>query len=213
MKSFVALLGGFFFTLIIFGGGALTAVFFVNAEPAAAPRLDGNGAIWTTKAVRVNAAAQDYERLPSQPANENAPREIEVQPASESPSMQPVPVDQLKTAAVSVDQAPEINAAHVEWCSQQFRSYNPASNSYNAYSGAIRECISPYSETDPSYEEAQIPHVEYAAELVNSAYPNEVIKEELSSRHIQSCFERYQSYRPQDNSYQPYGGGPRRQCE
>ncbi|MER9071791.1 BA14K family protein [Mesorhizobium sp. M0904] len=23
----------------------------------------------------------------------------------------------------------------------------------------------------------------------------------------------YRSYRPEDNSYQPYSGGPRRQCE
>jgi hypothetical protein len=30
--------------------------------------------------------------------------------------------------------------------------------------------------------------------------------------HVQSCFDRYRSYRPEDNSYQPFDGGPRRQC-
>lgn len=28
-----------------------------------------------------------------------------------------------------------------------------------------------------------------------------------------ACEQRYRSYRPQDNSYQPFAGGPRRQCE
>jgi hypothetical protein len=35
----------------------------------------------------------------------------------------------------------------------------------------------------------------------------------MTCDHIQVCFDRYQSYRPEDNSYQPYGGGPRQQCE
>ena len=34
----------------------------------------------------------------------------------------------------------------------------------------------------------------------------------LSDDHIDYCFSRYRSYRPEDNSYQPYGGGPRQQC-
>ncbi|WP_363220799.1 BA14K family protein [Mesorhizobium sp.] len=35
----------------------------------------------------------------------------------------------------------------------------------------------------------------------------------LPPDHVQYCFSRYRSYRPEDNSYQPYSGGPRRQCE
>ncbi|MER9869926.1 BA14K family protein [Mesorhizobium sp. M0136] len=30
---------------------------------------------------------------------------------------------------------------------------------------------------------------------------------------MQYCFSRYRSYRPADNTYQPYSGGPRSQCE
>lgn len=33
------------------------------------------------------------------------------------------------------------------------------------------------------------------------------------SDHASYCFNRYRSYRPEDNTYQPFGGGPRRQCE
>ena len=36
---------------------------------------------------------------------------------------------------------------------------------------------------------------------------------QFSSDHIDACFSRYRSYDPRDNTYQPYDGGPRRQCE
>ncbi|MBZ9821613.1 BA14K family protein [Mesorhizobium sp. CA4] len=36
---------------------------------------------------------------------------------------------------------------------------------------------------------------------------------QISAAHIDDCFSRYRSYDPQDNTYQPFDGGPRRQCE
>lgn len=35
----------------------------------------------------------------------------------------------------------------------------------------------------------------------------------VDDRHAQDCFARYRSYNPEDNTYQPFGGGPRLQCE
>ncbi|WP_306797019.1 BA14K family protein [Mesorhizobium sp. GbtcB19] len=35
----------------------------------------------------------------------------------------------------------------------------------------------------------------------------------VSADHADNCFNRYRSYDPRDNSYQPFDGGPRRQCE
>lgn len=35
----------------------------------------------------------------------------------------------------------------------------------------------------------------------------------VSSDHVDYCFSRYRSYDPSDNSYQPFDGGPRRQCQ
>lgn len=35
----------------------------------------------------------------------------------------------------------------------------------------------------------------------------------VSADHVDYCFSRYRSYDPDDNSYQPFDGGPRRQCE
>ncbi|MDX8442964.1 BA14K family protein [Mesorhizobium australafricanum] len=36
---------------------------------------------------------------------------------------------------------------------------------------------------------------------------------QLSGDHVDYCFNRYRSYDPRDNTYQPFDGGPRRQCE
>lgn len=35
----------------------------------------------------------------------------------------------------------------------------------------------------------------------------------VSGDHVDYCFSRYRSYDPSDNTYQPFDGGPRRQCE
>ncbi|RRH95965.1 BA14K family protein [Mesorhizobium tamadayense] len=42
---------------------------------------------------------------------------------------------------------------------------------------------------------------------------DQLLGPQFSGDHIDYCFSRYQSYRPEDNTYQPYDGGPRRQCE
>jgi hypothetical protein len=33
----------------------------------------------------------------------------------------------------------------VRWCEDRYRSYNVRTNTWVAYSGAVRQCISPYS--------------------------------------------------------------------
>ena len=60
---------------------------------------------------------------------------------------------------------------------------------------------------------------DYADTLVDRSQVGYAVADEeetpnyLTPRHIASCFARYRSYSPEDNSYQPYGGGSRRQCE
>lgn len=43
--------------------------------------------------------------------------------------------------------------------------------------------------------------------------PDETGAAQLPPDHVQYCFSRYRSYRPEDNTYQAYSGGPKRQCE
>ncbi|MFU0505819.1 BA14K family protein [Pseudaminobacter sp. NGMCC 1.201702] len=205
MKAFIAAAGGFCVTLMVFAGGALTAVFFVNAEPVADRSLDmDTTALWTNQAVKVNTPSPNLQRLParsiSQLPDKNARQEEEDLARGATPQA----TDPLTTTAISSERTtPEANEAHIEWCFENYRSYDPRDNSYNAYSGERRRCISPYS--DSAEEKANYVEAAYEGEAAMSAYE--------SAGHVQSCFERYRSYRPEDNTYQPYGGGPRRQCE
>ena len=40
---------------------------------------------------------------------------------------------------------PSAGSAHVRWCENRYRSYNPRNNTWISYSGEVRRCISPYS--------------------------------------------------------------------
>jgi hypothetical protein len=55
------------------------------------------------------------------------------------------------------------------------------------------------------YVEDQSAALEYASDAEAGGW--------IDSDHMAYCFSRYRSYRPEDNTYQPFGGGPRRQCE
>lgn len=128
---------------------------------------------------------------------------------------QPTPSDQL-------------SISHMEWCAIRYRSYRPEDNSYTSYDGGQQPCVSPYTR-DPARQEAAST---LGAAPVVRAYPDAdsyagdpAFPEEASvqyaaddsgyagSDHASYCFSHYRSYRPEDNSYQPFGGGARRQCE
>jgi hypothetical protein len=190
--------------LVVFASGAWTTLVFVNAEPVADRQLDMTTAtLWTNKAAKVSTAAADLERLPVWPTTTI---QAEQKP-DEDPPGNP---DLMQTAAITAPDnslQPVVNDAHLAWCYARYRSYDPNDNSYNAFSGARRECISPYFDQSDSEEEA-VGYVEAGMQTVGASGP-----ESFSAEHVQSCFDRYDSYQPEDNSYQPYGGGPRLRCE
>lgn len=122
------------------------------------------------------------------------------------------PIDEETTASIPQaiasdtirETAPTSSMLHVQWCAGKYRSYRADDNSYTLYNGGSRECVSPYSSaySQPPRRERASNHWEVSVEGVSR----------LSARHIRSCFNRYQSYRLSDNTYQPYGGVPRRLC-
>jgi hypothetical protein len=86
---------------------------------------------------------------------------------------------------------PELSDEHLAWCAQRYRSFNPTTNSYRSYGGETRECSSPFQQI-----------IANADRLVET------------KKNVQAaawCAARYQSYRPEDNTYQPWEG-PRRPC-
>jgi hypothetical protein len=242
MKYILALLGGFLVTLGVFACGGLTAIFFVNANPQPAHPLDADtGALWTNKAVRVSAGSQDLQRLPAVPQKadqEEQARNTSPEPHQAAGPTNTDPTVTASTAAATTAQtspktmaqtspaptaqpASATNAAHVEWCSEHYRSYNPADNSYNSFSGVRRRCVSPDLEGAPAAANSAMASAEAepvdasteGASGIAAASTGEMPGGYASPDHVQSCFDRYRSYRPEDNSYQPYGGGPRQQCE
>ncbi|MDB5552435.1 MAG: uncharacterized protein JWL86_2419 [Rhizobium sp.] len=154
----------------------------------------------------------------------------DAEPVADDPMalVDPVNTGAIDPAQNDAEQTPraEQTAAHVEWCSRRYRSYRMEDNSYRPYGGGRRSCESPYSDIAANLGPADV----FAADLGTkktrkNAEPLEdggkveqVIYEdapstEFSGNHVQSCMSRYRSYRPEDNSYQPFDGGPRRQCE
>jgi hypothetical protein len=214
----------------------------VGEEQPRSQNLD-TAALWTSEPASVEKQTLSFQRLPARPVQQPETASLAkdvAKPASQqavTPDVQPVAddpmalVDPVTTGAIDPAQAdaepaPRVEqmAAHVESCSRRYRSYRAEDNSYRPYGGGRRACESPYSDAatlniGPDDGFAAQPD---AQRIRNDAGPREdegqfeqVIYEDaaVSGDHIQSCMSRYRSYRPEDNSYQPFDGGPRRQCE
>jgi hypothetical protein len=159
------------------------------------------------------------EELPSEPEAATIGNETEKELPSES-------LDPVVTASIERMPSEEqpttstLPTAHVEWCANRYRSYRPRDNSYTPFSGGRRTCISPYMDaaSGPSEDVSPPQRDSYTEEVDDPSAPmgnvsaDAVEATNLTQEHVSYCFSRYRSYRPEDNSYQPYNGGPRRQC-
>lgn len=211
MRLFLTIVASLALALTTFVGGLTAATFLLNAEPVRL--LDTSKetvALWTATPTRVDPASQQFERIEG----------IAIQAASAQPDDGTASsIDGALTASVSAPgdrntaaaPKPRQNAAHVEWCMDRYRSYRAEDNTYAPYSGGRRECQSPYPPDGSVLEASAVPggSAEYAVSDAVDTYRNGVA---LADDHVRACMSRYQSYRPDDNTYQPYGGGPRRQC-
>jgi hypothetical protein len=200
VKYLLAVLGGFTLTLCVFMGGAAFAVAYLTAERP--PSTADASLTFSASAVSVDTTQQDFERIDAQPA---------VQPLVQR--LQP-DVDINNPTSATFNETSEHSVAsnnHVIWCTNRYRSYRPADNSYTSYDGGQRECSSPFSnETDVTSpvsgpDEGAI-YIEASMGGTEAGYAGDL-------QHTEYCYSRYRSYRPEDNTYQPYGGGVRRQCQ
>lgn len=196
MKYLVAALAAFcgmVLTLAVFAGGAAFVLKYVTAEPLTVEEPTAASApVSQPQLMGVDRRERDRPSVESMPAPETEPE-----------------IDFLTTGSLvepEVEQPATPSGAHVAWCSSQYRSYRPDDNSYISYSGEVRECISPYSDAEVKLQEG-------ISMQASAAEPSSSSDAGATAEHIDSCFARYRSYRPEDNTYQPYGGGPRRQCE
>lgn len=175
--------------------------------------------LWTAEPVRIDREAQNLERLPPRYAShvvmsEPAPlvQDTAANSAQEELGSIIAQVDLTSTGAV-YDEPSEasldvLSPQHTAWCSQRYRSYEPLDNTYRSFNGELRDCVSPYQVEAP----AEIGEGE-AEVMTVSSEPSSSDGYSLKEDQIASCMERYRSYSPADNTYQPYGGGPRQPCE
>ncbi|WP_292550419.1 BA14K family protein [Mesorhizobium sp.] len=125
----------------------------------------------------------------------------------------------IKPTTPATDEQQAMPAAHVEWCASRYRSYRPSNDHYTSYSGEQRPCISPYLDagaadraTQPADDGASYVEATDTWSMDGDIPADETGGAWLPPDHVEYCFSRYRSYRPEDNTYQPYSGGPRRQC-
>jgi hypothetical protein len=236
MKAVLAVIAGFVISLAIFVSGAVVAGTMLTAKPVRDPvSAQDQTALWTAEPRTVREGAESQlERLPARavPADagsETPARSSSAQDAGTEPSLDTNALDMTTTASIDQDAASAAmdettnpqgrnGEAHVAWCMDRYRSYDAGTNSYRPYSGGRRACVSPYSDgiaTAPVAGE-EIDFREESA-FDKEAGPADYRAAEadgvfMSADHVDYCFSRYRSYDPRDNSYQPYDGGPRRQC-
>jgi hypothetical protein len=249
MKSAFALFATLGLSLMIFIGGLAAATFLLHAGETPS-RLGGSNvaSLWTNEPVRIDPARNTFERLPAIEMASEVPASgpdgqaiAALSSSRDGTNIDDAMVDDVVLAATDASSAdaqsaPAMNEAHLEWCSNRYRSYRPRDNSYTAYSGGRRECaspfpthaaetvaatvatndtISPMPDRHDSFAEDNFPETSTQAELEPQVEQAslEGATGFVTADHAQSCSARYRSYSAEDNTYQPYGGGPRVQCE
>ena len=190
--------------------------------------------LWTSKPVVVDPAKQDYQRVEGVRAVAYVPpTDADVETASfarnEEREAQAYEVAEegvvgRRPADPALMNAGDIDSAHVDWCLARYRSYQVEDNSYQPYGGGPRqECVSPsmqVADAQPAagtFEADSRGQMESISAMSPAAKASEIQQTvEVGSAPIGAheawCHERYRSYRTEDNSYQPFDGGPRRAC-
>ncbi len=222
--------------------GAVYAASFVITDYTPHHFAHMDAPLWTDKPVAIDRSAQALERLPALiaaidvPAQENplggeinsvanavppqrsADRLEIASSQNDDPMMQGA--DMPPMGAQTDNGMIELSAAHIDWCFAQYRSYRIEDNSYQPFDA-------------PERQQCQSPHeggmaVADASGMGEGALPPETVEDTMTGQTVAAeepqmiaasgsvdtawCFAQYRSYRAEDNSYQPFDDGPRRQC-
>lgn len=215
MKALLGIVSGFVLTLAIFASGLAFATWLIVAKPVrpGTPSISV-AELWTRDARLVNTAGQSFERIPAEQAE--VPDTSAIAKAAAAAHETQAAPDPIVTSTVQPSTTTVLPATHVEWCASRYRSYRSEDNSYRSYRGQVRPCISPYLDVASAQPDA-VSYVEANTSMDGYAPTDEgatdQVRPQLSPDHVDYCFSRYRSYRPEDNTYQPYSGGPRRKCQ
>jgi hypothetical protein len=212
MRATVALAFSLSVAMMLFVAGFLSASALM-AKPAteALAHIDVPD-LWPSEPRRVETASQTLERVPG------AAAPVSLQPSGALPLAQaPVianassEIETTSPAASVADDVADDNRAgadpqHQAWCERRYRSYSSEDDSYSAYSGERKPCISPYLDIASSNTLGNDGTADAGVIPVGLSTGRDV-----NLDHVERCQARYASYRTEDNSYQPFSG-PRRTC-
>ena len=130
-----------------------------------------------------------------------------------------------------------VDPAQADRCFARYRSYRIEDNSYQPLSGGPRrQCRAPGAAATGTVATAPVASRPQAPQMQDELQPpperpaaranqragdgeagyaqSEAIDADVpAGSHEEWCFARYRSYQAEDNSYQPFAGGPRRQCQ
>lgn len=234
MRAIFTLVSTIVCAVILFAAGLVVVAYATrDYEPHHFAHMETPD-LWTSKPTAVDPAKQGYERIEGvQVADYVAPTDGDVETASfarsEERGLKTQDIAENAAEAVQpVDSAAmgnaQLNAGHVDWCLARYRSYQVEDNSYQPYGGGPRrECVSPVMDTasvQPAtdlfaaggHEPARDIAVASPVVMASQEQQTADVRSMPIGRHEAWCHDRYRSYRSEDNSYQPFDGGPRRAC-
>lgn len=220
MKALVGILGGFAVSMGMFAGGLVFATTMLSVEEEGKPGRSADVAeLWTGAPRTVNRETQAFERAPGTNPVEEKPQVVAMATPDELSIGRPEPITGFGEDEEVVEEGSAWDAgadaalqAHLDWCANRYRSYDPTRNTYRSYSGGNRECVSPHLAEIRSAAADEVQPIQ-VADRGYTVIAAEETSNGLSAAHVRECQSRYRSYRVSDNTYQPYGGGPRRQCD
>lgn len=157
--------------------------------------------LWVSKPTRVDVASQQMERLAprlSTFAERDAKRAAERQTASATSTSATVSADaggEISSADSSATlpsdsgATSQISPEQLAWCGNRYRSYDPQTNTYRAYSGETRTCAYPGASSTPA--EQVVAQQDFAGG---------------DAGHVAWCQSHYRSYDVSTDTYRAYSG-------
>lgn len=151
--------------------------------------------IWTSAPIRIDPAAQNFERLA---AVAPAPASSQTLAIRDALTVQ----SHAGTANMDRSVAPtaSVTASTANsLCQQRYRSYRDEDNTYQPLSGGPRRQCELDASTSP-------------VSSAPAATASDAVADNSSLDRDAWCSTRYSSYDPSEETYQPFGGGSRRIC-
>lgn len=221
MKTVAAIIASLLLSVVTFSIGAFGAILYLSTpEEGSLPKTTVAADLWTTEPTVVARNQRQLER----PATRQISTFHDVSGDSSGETMElkvssDDELDMFVTGSVAGQEnqrATAVSREHVQWCMSRYNSYRADDGTYQPYDGKRTLCISPYIAIE---REMHAQEAGAAKEVLLSAH-RALGKSGLSvtaatadlNDHIHKCSKRYRSYRPEDNTYQPFDGGRRRQC-